>query len=434
MKPPAIVSLLWNPNLHVLAAFAARHPAVTVLSPEGMITPSAASAITQAGGQVLSLDSLLSDEDRQGISQALAGCERDLAQALRQPSWARHWREFPLPADTLAQILSQVSAAQLPTLFRLIAGMERARSRYDLRLILTNEDVTSLTRTLVAWGRQHDVRTVHLSHGVELFQPYNAHAGVYADITAIFGERATEGYRDIGVDVSSLRVTGNPAWDDYARLRSRRSEIRTAIAAEHGLSPALPIVVFGTTWASNQTAYGDEGIHGNTLRMFLSAARQLVQSGLTAQFIVKDRPGAPPAAHEQIPRLFPAYGLPAASIRYVSGEAMPWVVGADVVISMQSNLALEAMMAGTPAVDLLNETALWLGPCFTADSGVIEVEASSLADTLRDILTDDRLRAQQLANLARSARRYNIGVDGSGTRRFLDLLDELLPTGWAAAA
>ena len=94
----------------------------------------------------------------------------------------------------------------------------------------------------------------------------------------MFGERGKEGYQDIGLDESSLRITGNPAWDDYPQLRKQRAQIRSRMALQHGLSPELPIVVFGTTWAANLTAFSDEGIHGKTLQIFLAAAKQLIQS------------------------------------------------------------------------------------------------------------------------------------------------------------
>lgn len=429
MKPLAIASMLWPPNQRVLPAFVKRHPGTTVLSLDGLISQAMRAAIADAGGQVLALEALLDEPARLDLGHAVEARMRTLEAALTQPAWGEYWRAFPLSEHSLAALLSQVAAAQLPTLLRLMAAMDEAQKRFDLRLIVLNEDMTPPPRALVAWGRARGVPSVQLSHGVELFQPYTVHADLQADITAVFGERGVEGYADIGLDLSSLRITGNPAWDDYAELRHRRREIREAVAAEHGLSPHLPIVVFGTTWSANLTAHSDEGIHGRTLHMFLSAAQALVRSGLSAQFVVKDRPGAPAAAQQKIPALFADYGLPSASARYVAGEAMPWVVGSDVVISMQSNLSLEAMMVGTPAVDLLNEVGMWLGPCFAADSGVMEAEASSLADTLQAILGDAKLRARQRQRLAQAAPRHNIGVDGQATERFIALLETLLPTG-----
>lgn len=427
MKTLAIASLLWPPNQRVLVAFAQRHPGTTIVSPEGLISPSVSAEIERAGGRVLALESLLNDAARAAVDQIVADRARAWGATLQQPTWAQHWRDFPVPSDLLSTLFSQVAHAQLPTLLRLVSAMDLAQQRYDLRLIVLNEDMTPPPRALVAWGRTHGVPSVQLSHGVELFQPYTVHADLQADVTAVFGERGMEGYRDIGLDISSLRITGNPAWDHYAQLQPRRAELRAAIAAEHGLSPHLPIVVFGTTWSANLTAHSDEGIHGHTLRAFLLAAQKLVRSGLTAQFVVKDRPGAPAAAHQQIPRLFADHGVPPACARYVAGEATPWVVGADVMVSMQSNLSIEAMMVGTPAVDLLTEVGMWLGPCFAADSGVIETEPATLADTLAALLTSDVLRERQRQRLARAARRYNVGVDGRATDRFLNLLDELLP-------
>lgn len=426
MIAPAILSLLWAKNQRALPAFVEQHPGITILSLEGLISSEWQERIVAAGGSVVCLESLLTDAERQATFTALAAKRDELHAAVAEPAWQARWQSGRVAPQRLGEILNEVATEQLPRLVPLAAALEKVTAQYDLRLIVLNEDVTALPRTLISWAKPRGVPTLQLSHGVELGEPYTVHSQLYADVTAVFGERGIEGYTDLGLDTSSLRITGNPAWDDYPQLATRKDEIRTQLTMEYGLSPRIPIVVFGTTWAANMTAFSDEEIHGKTLRVFLAAAKQLLQSGLALQIVIKDHQGAPRDAADRVRRLFAEYELPADSVRYLGGDPTRWVLSADVLISMQSNISIEAMLAGVPAIDLLTEIGMWLGPCYGADSGVLEVEAPALLPTIRELLYNDKLRNKQLAAMQRAVSSHNIGVDGKSTQRVAALMGEML--------
>ena len=130
----------------------------------------------------------------------------------------------------------------------------------------------------------------------------------------IVGERGVEAYRDVGLDPARLRVTGNPAWDDYSRLGRYRPELRATMAALHGLSTAAPIVVFGTTWSANLTALGDEGLYSKTLRAFLVSCKELHDQGVALQPVIKDRQ-TPESSAPRVHELAAELGLGATGFR-----------------------------------------------------------------------------------------------------------------------
>jgi hypothetical protein len=196
------------------------------------------------------------------------------------------------------------------------------------------------------------------------------------------------------------------------------------MAALHGLVPTTPIVVFGTTWSANLTALGDEALYGKTLRAFLLACRELRDQGVALQPVVKDRPSRE-SSPQRVQQLAAELGLPADWVRFSMADATSWVLTADVLVSVQSNLSVEAMLAGVPAINLFTELGMALGPCFAADAGVREVEARELAPALRELLVDDERRAQQLAAQARAVAHHNAGVDGQATARVAALMSEL---------
>ena len=89
-------------------------------------------------------------------------------------------------------------------------------------------------------------------------------------------------------------------------------------------------------------------------------------------------------------RLVSELAIPPSYVRYATGnDATDWVLSADVMVSMQSNLSVEAMLVGVPAIDMLTEIGTWLGPCFGADSGILEVEPWALSQVLAEVLSSE---------------------------------------------
>jgi len=432
MSAPAIFALLVPKNLRVLEDFVRRYPGTTVLSPACAVTADARERIAAAGGRLVALETLLDGAAHEALAGEVKRRSQGLAGELSTPAWKRRWQKTGIPAAALAECLTDEAAERLPGLLGLVAALQQAAAVYSISLVLVNDDLTSVSRVVVQWARRCGIPSLQLSHSLLLCEPYTVHARTHADVTAVFGERGVQAYKDVGVDPARLRVTGNPAWDEYAQLGRYRTELRATMAALHGLSPAVPIVVFGTTWSANLTALGDEGLYGKTLRAFLVACKELHDQGVALQPVVKDRPSresSPQRVHELAAEL----GLPPDFVRFSMADAMSWVLTADVLISVQSNLSVEAMLAGVAAINLFTELGMALGPCFAADSGVLEVEERELARALRELLLNDKLRAQQLELQSRAVAHHNAGVDGKATERVVALMAELaLPERLAA--
>lgn len=424
MSAPAIVSLLLPKNLRVLEAFVRQHPGTTVLSPSYAATADARARIAAAGGSWVAVEELLTPADHAAIASALQQRTSGLAAATASPAWRASWPRERIPAAGLAECLQAEAAERLPILVPLVSALQRAAAQYAISLVVVNDDLTPISRVVVEWARHRRLPSLHLSHSLLLCEPYTVHARTHADVTAVFGERGIAAYKDVGIDASRLRVTGNPAWDDYPQLAPYRGELRATMAALHGLSPAVPIVVFGTTWSANLTALGDENLYGKTLRAFLGACKELREQGLPLQPVVKDRPSRE-SSQPRVLALAAELGLPPDAVRFSMADATSWVLTADVLVSVQSNLSVEAMLAGVPAINLFSELGMALGPCFAADAGILEVEAHELAAALRQLLVDPARREQQLAAQRAAVAYHNTGVDGRATERFVALMAEL---------
>lgn len=426
MKPKAIVNLLWDNQLPVLRQFLFQHePMVVITAREGM-TEDARQLLADTSCDMVSLASLLEAE------LGRIGAE---AQALRARFadflGAQVWRSrFPEEGSTtqLADILSDCLAEELPFALQLLDGLAIAAEKFDIVLLVVSEDVTRLGRTATTWAKAHGIPSLHVEHGVSLVDLMTAHGELVADKLAVYSQRGMESYLDIGVPAERLAVTGNPAWDSYAELIPQKAHIREQLCEKYRLDPALPIVVFGTTWAGSLTAYSNESVHGDTLLAFINACETLRQHGLHFHAIIKDRPANSQEGAQYCYEMVAALGAEQHHYTYCVEDTQQFAVAADVLIAVDSNYLIEGMLAGTPLINLMNTVGMLLGPPFEAEAGILEVEAPDLAAAIQLLLTDKTARTDQQQLMRQRLPYYHhAGCDGKSAERVAQLMSQMAP-------
>lgn len=422
MKPSALLYFLWDKNLSVLDSFLSRSNRVVVTS-RSFCTPALMSVVDRHGSTLVQMEDLLTAEDHGRLANEFEQRYHRCHESLRLASVPASLEDFPVKEKVLETLQEQ-----LPAALQWIQALDRVYSRYSIELLAVNEDYMLFARTAVAWARAHEIPSLHLIHGLALSTPYTVHRHADADITAVFGERGMEPYLDMGIPEERLRVTGNPAWDGYPRLIAQREAVRAESLSSAGLSPDRSVVVFATTWTADLTVIHDTKLPTELMRQVFRAVKTLRdEGGVALHLVVKDRPGADyvQVGREQALAIARDEGLEAGDFAYLTTDTEKWVVSADVLIACDSNISVEAMMAGVPAVNLLNLNGLRLGPSFDADSGVLEVEPPRLADALRFLLTDAAFRQRQLQQAHARAGYYNLGFDGSAAHRVASLMLEM---------
>lgn len=140
---------------------------------------------------------------------------------------------------------------------------------------------------------------------------------------------------------------------------------------------------------------------------------------------IKDRPSNLHFGEQRCAELLAELGASDESYFYSTEDTQLWAVAADLLVAVDSNYSVEAMLAGTPTINLLNIGGMLLGLSFEAESGVVEVEAHELAAAIQRLLSDAPFRARQLENMRLRAPYYNLGVDGKAAQRVASLMQEL---------
>lgn len=422
MKSPAIVSFLWEPQVGVLKEFFQRHGPLTVATLTPYISQALIDVVDEAGGKIYAIDQELGDMGGLGVR---AECE-----PLRELYGLHLDKALPavLTAEDgglLAQIIGARLDAELPLLITVLQGLERAQQHYQLCLMIGSEDVLPVSKVAMHWARAQGVPSLHLSHALALNDPYTVHSQLVADILAVYGQRGLEGYLDYGVPVERMRVTGNPAWDRFAKLAGERLVHEGELRRKHELREGEPIVVFGTTWASSLTAHGDEGIFGQTVGAFIDACEVLHRAGVVFNPVIKDRPPNYHFGERRFKELLAQRGADPQRYFYLVEDGPLWAASADLLVAVDSNYCVEAMLCGTPAINLQYPANTALGPCYDAQAGVTDVEAGGLAEAIRRLLVDEAFREKQQEQAARSLPYFNIGLDGLASARVAELMGKM---------
>jgi hypothetical protein len=423
MKPVAIVAALWPRHLGALDTFLSRYGPTTLLVADKYATPFLQGVADSHGCPIVVIESLLPGRynRRKRVGPMLA--------ALRALVDSAQWQPDDLGGpgvDRLRPVVERAATAELPAAVQLLDSLDAARSRFEITLFVTSEDVTPIGRLAAAWASEHDVPSLHIAHSIALADPYTVHARLTTDVLAVYGERGAEGYLDLGIEPERIVVTGNPGWDEYAALAGRRLELRARLDERYGLDPALPLVVFGTTSSGHQTALEPRADpNPASLAAFVAACEELAAQGFPVNAVVKDRPSnkrTGEAAWEAV------LSSTSATQRYVrtSEDTQSFAAAADVLVAVDSNYLVEAMLMGTPAVNLVSESLTVLGPTFEEETGVVEAEPDQLAAALRRLVTDDDFRAARLAQTAdRIGYYHHGGADGQAGRRVGELMVRL---------
>jgi len=424
MSQTALISLLWSKSIHVLHFYLANRPRV-VLAMAQSCTEELRTLVEGAGSQLIALESLISEERLTAID-AEAAAKVELLDHLRADAvWREFCGQYGLDAPDFDAALGEGLASRLAESMMLIEALDQAATRFHIELALVNEDLMRAGRMICEWARARGVPSLHLAHGLALATPYTVHAALNADRLAVFGERGGEGYRDIGIAQERMCITGNPAWDVYAGLKLEKPRVREVMYRKYHLKPNAPLLVFGTTWAAFLNAGSYAGIYEETLVTFLLACRALIEAGREINIVIKDRPSNVAHGRETVARLAAELGLAPWKFVYTQEDTSLLVTAADVLVSLDSNLSVEAMLAGTPAINLMHELGQRMGPSFDAESGILETTPAELPMLLDLVLSDAELRAGLIELMSLKAAHYNISVDGSAAERVAQLMTEM---------
>jgi len=420
MTQKAIVSLLWGTQFEALRQFLTMHEPMAVLVSAGATSPQMRSVIEGTGSTVVDLEGLLDAEGVRRFEVQTVQMQAQFAQYL--DTLATEERALGRESALISTAVADTLAATLPATTALLDCLEQAANRFDIALLVTSEDVTGSGKAATAWAKSRGIATLHLAHGIALADPYTVHDQLIADKLAVFGRRGMEGYLDLGYPEERFVVTGNPAWDSYAQLRNDKAGCRRQLDIKYRLKPDVSLIVFGTTWSANFSAHCNDEIYADSVTVFVASCEALRACGVRFNAVIKDRPSNRAFGERRCSQILGELGIAGDDYFYCTDDTQLFAAGADLLVAVDSNYLIEGMLAGTPVINLMNETGMAMGPCFESETGILEVEAQDLAGNMRLLLTDGAARNAVLQMAAKRVAHYNDTVDGTAATRVAELM------------
>ena len=421
----AIVSfLVGDRNVQLLRFYLTGKPRV-VLARTYDCTDALRDVVEGAGSRLQPLEELLSIEDKTRIELLATEMRERFCSLKAELDWIEFCEKFSLDAGEFWNVVDKTVEVRLTDSMSIIEALDIARERYAIEILVLSEDLTCIPRIVTEWAKFHDVVSLHLPHGMPLAVPYTIHASLNTEKMAAFGRRHTESFLDVGISTDRMIVTGNPSWDVYAELKNEQESLRKKIWERYGLDPDAPLIVFGTTWEAALTASSEPGIYKKSLQDFFQACKILLDDGYALNIIVKDRENNLPYGRKLVSQISETVGLPSDSYMYTLEDTQLLVVAADCLVSVDSNLSIEAMMCGTVAINLLYEMGLRLGPSFSADSGILNTVPFELPSVLEAILKDPNMRERVRNCMEERSYHYNIGNVGGSAERVAGLMTDM---------
>jgi len=316
-------------------------------------------------------------------------------------------------ADLAAPDLAGTLLLQLPWAVRSYEEMAAALRGLRPATVCLYAESSGWGRAALAACRAAGVPTVAVQHGI-LYPKYYSYrhgpdeaACPRPDKTAVFGESARRLLVEMGgYDPGSLVVTGSPKFDDLvaSALRRDRREIRARLGAGDGVS----LVLVASRYRGIRPTHAALGPAFPALVRSLEALEGVLG-------LVKPHPAEPSGAYEADLR-----GARRVRVVAPGADLMDLLHAADVLVTVESLSAVEALVLGRPVLILNMPTNLRE----LVDQGVALGVAAGDDPTgaLRQLLFDPATRQALETARQRYLSEVAQGVDGGATRRILELI------------
>jgi len=406
---------LW-PSSHRVLAELVKLGYSTIVAQDGLVTPLVSKSVEDAGGTVR----LVSEFIQQERGVAAIEASKQMNEAVRD---LLEGADAAGP-DDVGRVLAEAVQASTLQMIGLIEGLNAALRLCSIRAAVFSETDIQFSRLAARIMRRNGISTFLVAHGTLLGSDYTVSGDVLTDVVFTFGPSAARRLAERGLHPGRIHVTGNPAWDHYPHFLDQRKAVREHVCRECAFDESRPLLMFGTTWMTHIMRFQEDDLFEATTRAFLRAVRILRERGVAFNCIIKDRASNAKFGKDLIARF--AHEERVTDYRYAAGLAEQGIVSADILVAYDSNLFVEAMFAGLPAINMWSPSSWTMGPCFDARDGmpfVARDEPERLADAIQLLLTDPGARADVVNKMRARLPEYHREFDGRAAHRCAAIVD-----------
>jgi hypothetical protein len=320
-------------------------------------------------------------------------------------------------ADLAGPDLAGTMLLQLPWAVRSYEEISSALAEVKPAVLCLYAESSAWGRVALAACRAARVPSLALQHGI-LYPNYYSYrhdpdeeACPRPDRTALFGEAARRLLLDLGhYKPESLVVTGSPKFDDL--LRAAQSSDRDALRARLGVGKDDRLLLVASRYRAIRQTHQAIG------SAFASLLRAVERVG-SARLLVKPHPSERPGEYEA---RIEEVGTERASVLPSSSDLVELLHACDILVTVESLSAVEALVLGRPVLILNMPTNLRELVVKGVALGVKTGEDPTPA--LKALLEDPAIRRAVDAAREHYLSDMASGVDGGATQRILALIRE----------
>ncbi|MFZ4536839.1 methyltransferase domain-containing protein [Propionivibrio sp.] len=418
----AIIYLLWPKNLEILNKYLEMNGPRLIITLSYYHSPELEELGTRYNSKIVIANDIRSAGRRAAINDTSVAMLADVNRCLD------HLDTRQIENAAAIGAIASSASALLPILISTVSTLDELAAEHPVELVLLNEDWMPISKTVALWARKRFITSLHVAHNPFVTPISGVHAEQNSDAIAVFGPIDRELLIDARFVKERIYCTGLPQFDALAQHRDNRHYWRKQICAWHGFEPAKPIVVYGTTWASNLSTLEEPALATIALSAYFSAIQTL---GDKVQHIIKDRPATGPDGKLLVQAVAARFGISDNQYAYaadtptssqiITERPLPYLLGADLIVATNSGLSIEALCVGTRTVNLIASCDHPFGFAFPGDCGIRQATAENLADTILATLLDESIPAQMAAALPR----INAGHQQNASARIAQLMAEL---------
>jgi 2-polyprenyl-3-methyl-5-hydroxy-6-metoxy-1,4-benzoquinol methylase len=410
MKKAALIYALWEKNLTVLQQYLDGRQRVVII-PAALDTEAMREMVEQCGSELWVLPD---GADATSTSTLLERLQGEVARQLG-------FDEDEYSRQMLA-VLQREVLNEMPLARNLINALEALPALFEIEITALNEDVLRDGKLLALWSRSKKIPVLQIAHGSGIGSNYAGEVSL-SDHVGVPSQRSAEYFSDLGVAEANIHVVGNPHWDIMPAVAQRRDSIRTTLGDAYNLPLNQTWMVWASSWNAHLSLL-DNRDYREQMAQACETLLMLRKSGMHELWLVyKDRVAGDTStekSREDFLLIAQQYGV-AEWARYALDDARYWVGCADVVLSYDSNVAIEALLVDVPAVNLMSDFGCVAGGGYGIDDGVLVLEPTQVIMTLMSLFQDRTFRQEILAK-AHARKSYFHDSGGNAAKRIAELI------------
>ncbi|MCC7431152.1 glycosyltransferase [bacterium] len=300
----------------------------------------------------------------------------------------------------------------------LVEGFKNLIQKYDLRIVVVQNDQTLTTKTLIGTAQKFKIPTLLVSGSIPVNK--NLHEKIHTDKATVSGKHTFDWYTKLGVPKDKLVITGNPAWDKYYNF-----PIDKKFACKRlKLDSYKPIVTVATNKIDTFSILTTEKDLFEHYKNILLAIAE-VKKHIDFQVILKVHPSEISKNDEnsqlyKYEELITELGMNVNDFLITYKDTEIVLAASDLLINISSNIGIEALLLGKTVISLGQE-----GLYKDGDSVIFAQSFEELKESILTSLIDENVAKSLDFVRSQTIERFNFLFDGRSTQRVTKLINEM---------